>query len=342
VINAHGTCGQVKHNASTEFFVPTKTSVEWNAVLSAASGVSGLDATAFCPPTALTLSHTEWSREFLVSWTGGSGTWGSWGCKLQYNKDGTTWTDLPGTYNCDQDTTGWFPDPNSISVTLPSTNYWTDNFDTTGVELRLALIDNTPAVAFSTNLTCTSGWGSNSSTPNYDEDCDGRWNNTGSEPNYTTVTCSSTSQSWSFPAGVSQPVITTPASSSCEPSTYSWSSVVSCRFSTSSASYTRYDTNPGPWYIWGTCSGAVNGSWSWKFTYTDGVSGSTTTPDNGILNFLDSAGFYSPFFYLGGSGCYENQFYWYDYTVTVPSTYSSYFCRIRYTGVPDGTTTVYY
>ena len=277
-------------------------------------------------PTNLAISHTEWSRNFSVTWTAWSGVSAAWWCKLQYNANETTWTDVSGTYDCDTDAT-------SQAATFPATDNWTNNFDGTWVQLRLALVDETQLDIFTNRATCTSWWASWSSTPNYDEDCDGRWDNTSSNPTYTTVNCPSTSSNGSFSTWVTYPVITTPASSSCVPSTYSSTSITRCRFNTAPAPYTSYLSNG-----W-TCDGSVFETWSQSLYVHAYISWSSVTP-TGPLEFLDHATLYSPQINLGSSGCVTNILAG-DHTLTVPSTFNSYSCTIRYNGVPNGSTTVY-
>ena len=142
-------------------------------------------STASVAPTGLALTHSTRNRGFTVSWTAGSGNNGAGGCKLQYYQNGTTWTDLAGTYNCDSTTT-------NAAANLPSGDNWTNNFNGTGVQVRILRIsDSTARGTFTQRTTCTTTSGSASSTPTIDEDCDARWNNTTSEP--TTIS----QQTWS-------------------------------------------------------------------------------------------------------------------------------------------------
>lgn len=122
-------------------------------------------------PTGLSLAQSTRSRTFTVSWTGGSGNGGAGGCKLQYQKDGTTWTDISGTYNCDSNTT-------TAAAAFPTTNNWTNNFNVTGVSVRLLRSsDSTVMGTFAQRGVCSSTSGSSTSTPNIDEDCNGIWDN---------------------------------------------------------------------------------------------------------------------------------------------------------------------
>lgn len=120
-------------------------------------------------PSALALNHSVRSRSFTVSWTAGTGNGGAGGCKLQYLRNDTTWTDLSGTYNCDATTT-------NVSANLPSTDNWTNNFNGTGVQIRLALTTNSAAQGvFPQRTTCTTTGGSGSPTPTIDENCNAIW-----------------------------------------------------------------------------------------------------------------------------------------------------------------------
>lgn len=123
-------------------------------------------------PTGLSLTHSTRNRTFTVSWTAGSGNGGAGGCRLQYYKDGSTWTNITGTFNCDATTT-------NSAASFPTTGGWTNNFNGTGVQVRLQRISDSSVVGtFSQRATCTSTTASATSTPDIDEDCDASWNNT--------------------------------------------------------------------------------------------------------------------------------------------------------------------
>ena len=122
-------------------------------------------------PSSLTLSQTSSYRTFTVSWSAGTGNGGANGCKLQYFKDGTTWTDLTGTYNCDAVAT-------NVAASFPATANWTNNFNATGVQVRLLRVSDSGALGtFSQKGVCSTLSGSGSSTPDIDEDCNGVWDN---------------------------------------------------------------------------------------------------------------------------------------------------------------------
>ncbi len=137
------------------------------------AGVWSAGASTTCSaetaPTNLILAHTTRRRNFTVSWTAGSGNGGPGGCKLQYHRNGTTWTDLAGTYNCDANTT-------TAAANLPSADGWTNNFNGTGVQVRLVRVsDGTEMGVFGTRTTCTASGGSSSATPTIDENCNHQW-----------------------------------------------------------------------------------------------------------------------------------------------------------------------
>lgn len=145
----------------------TCTAGAWGAASSATCGSSG-------PPSNLVLTHTNNSRNFLVSWTAGSGNGGAGGCRLEYLRNGVTWTALAGTYNCDANTT-------SAAASFPTTAAWTNNFTNAGagVQVRIARVSDSASMGiFPQQARCFTAAGSASSTPNTDEDCNGDWNNT--------------------------------------------------------------------------------------------------------------------------------------------------------------------
>jgi hypothetical protein len=154
----------------TDSTAPTQGSANFSCFSGnySASPIAGATCVSVVLPTSLSLTHTPGSRNFTVSWTAGSnnGT-----CKLQYYRDGTTWTDLSGTYNCDATVT-------NSAASLPSTDAWTSVFNGTGVSIRLvAVADSTPKGTFPQNTTCTTGTATNFRTPTIDEDCNTYWDN---------------------------------------------------------------------------------------------------------------------------------------------------------------------
>lgn len=142
-------------------------------------------------PTSLSVNHSSGNKNFSVSWTAGSGQNGAGGCKLQYFKDGNTWTDLAGTYNCDANAT-------NVAATLPATAGWTNssgNWDATGVSIRLQRVSDSAGIGlFSNTLKCSSRAGSSSPTPNLDEDCDRNWDDYGFQSAGTCLNNASTKQ----------------------------------------------------------------------------------------------------------------------------------------------------
>jgi hypothetical protein len=122
-------------------------------------------------PTNLQLTHVANSRNFLVSWTGATGNGGVNGCKLQYRRNDTVWTDLSGGFNCDVNTL-------NAAAVLPGDN-WTTNFNPTGVAIRLTRISGSVEMGiFPQRATCTAKSGSASPTPNIDENCNALWDDT--------------------------------------------------------------------------------------------------------------------------------------------------------------------
>jgi hypothetical protein len=116
-------------------------------------------------PTGLSLSHTSRSKTFTFTWSAGSGNGGS--CKLQYFRNGSTWTDVSATtYNCDSNLT-------NQSVTLPNDG-WNSTWSSIAVRI-IRTSDSTVVGTFAQNLTCSSTGGSAGSTPSVDENCNGSW-----------------------------------------------------------------------------------------------------------------------------------------------------------------------
>jgi hypothetical protein len=118
-------------------------------------------------PTSLSLVHGTRQRTFVVSWIGAGGA--SMPCKLQYKKDNTTWTDMPGSYQCEANSESAFAE-------FPTTNNWTNNFNSGGVSVRLILTSDSSVLgAFPQKPTCNANSGGDSGTPNIDENCNGNW-----------------------------------------------------------------------------------------------------------------------------------------------------------------------
>jgi len=123
------------------------------------------------PPTNLSLSHTSGTNWFSFSWTAWTGNGNS--CKIQYLKDGITWTEIP--------TAGLPCDTNisNMGMTLPWDGW---NGDWTSVEVRLVRTSDSVTMGiFLQNLTCSSVAWSATATLDIDEDCNGLWNNISGE-----------------------------------------------------------------------------------------------------------------------------------------------------------------
>lgn len=115
-------------------------------------------------PTSLVLTHTPGERNATVSWNAGVGTGP---CKIQFEKNGTTWTDIPKSFNC-AGTGG--------AIRLPEAKNWTNNFNTTGVKLRLVSTFGSSVYGeFPQRATCTIQSNGATSTPDTDENCNGIW-----------------------------------------------------------------------------------------------------------------------------------------------------------------------
>ncbi len=128
---------------------------------------------ASSPPSSLVLTHTANERTFRVSWNAGSGNGGANGCKIQFYRNNSVWTDLLNM-NCDANTI-----PGGQIVSLPNTTGWTNNFNSTGVQVRVIRVSDSQLLGtFAQRLRCVSKAGSASSTPNIDEDCDHDWDDT--------------------------------------------------------------------------------------------------------------------------------------------------------------------
>lgn len=137
---------------------------------SASSVLWSITTSNTLPPSNPVLSHAVNMKSFTVSWgSGGLGNGGANGCKLQYFKDNSVWTDLSGTYNCDTA-------QGVVSMNLPGDN-WTNNFVSPGVTVRLVRVsDEGEIITFADKLTCIV----DSAMPftnnvNKDEDCNGKW-----------------------------------------------------------------------------------------------------------------------------------------------------------------------
>ena len=121
------------------------------------------NAACVVSPTNLLLTHSANSKTLTVAWTGGSN---NTNCKLQFNNAGT-WTDIASalSLNCDTNT--------STTLSLNGDG-WKSNWGGTPVRL-VRNSDNSSVGTFAQNLNCTITSGNTSSTPNFDENCNGVW-----------------------------------------------------------------------------------------------------------------------------------------------------------------------
>lgn len=201
-IDAHGTCYMVTNSSGRDHFVATKTSAEWNSFSSNLPTGFALSSCASPLPTNLSLTHTNNNRSMTISWTGGTsaGT-----CNLQYLRDGSTWTNFSTGHNCDSTA--------SFTAYFPTTNYWTNNFNGTGVQVRVVRAsDSSPYGTFPQTAKCSNIGDSYSPTPDIDENCNGMWDD--SYPQYTNTTyggCPSGQQCLQNNNYYSDPGYTTPS-----------------------------------------------------------------------------------------------------------------------------------
>ncbi len=115
-------------------------------------------------PTNMTLSHSTNTKTFTVGWTAGIG---NNTCKLQFSNGGT-WTDIASALNLNCDST------TNTTITL-NDDGWKSNWG--GTQIRLVRTGDGASVGtFPQTLSCTVTSGNTSSTPNYDENCNGVWN----------------------------------------------------------------------------------------------------------------------------------------------------------------------
>ncbi|EKD66286.1 MAG: hypothetical protein ACD_49C00054G0008 [uncultured bacterium (gcode 4)] len=142
------------------------------------SEVNGTSNSCQQNPTSLTLTHTANNKNFSISWMAWIGNGWANGCKIQYSKDNSTWTDLTWlTYNCDSNLT-------TTSLSLPGDGWWVWST----VYIRIANTTTNSIWQFSTTPTCAAKSSSTSVTPLVDEDCNWNWDNTTSV--YVSQTCS--------------------------------------------------------------------------------------------------------------------------------------------------------
>lgn len=157
-------------NREIPFYVTFYSNGGVNSIDTCTSSVSG-GTPSGVPPTNCHLSQAAGHRDLTVSWTAGSGNGGAGGCKLQYFKNNTTWTDVPGSSeNCDA---------NAVNLARnlpPDGSGWNGSWSGASIPMRLA--NNLGSVCdFIEPITCTVVAMPTSATPNIDEDCNGVWNN---------------------------------------------------------------------------------------------------------------------------------------------------------------------
>lgn len=119
-------------------------------------------------PDTPVLTHVANEKSLKISW-GANGA-GNGNCKLQYQKDGSTWTDIAGFIgNCDATQA-------ETTVALPGDG-WTNNF-ASGVNVRIAMTSGGGIVhSFTNKLTCTpsSPLPQTDASASLDADCNGNW-----------------------------------------------------------------------------------------------------------------------------------------------------------------------
>lgn len=173
------------------------------------------------------------TKTFTFSWTTWSGN--GWSCKLQYLKNGSTWTDISGTnYNCDTTIS-------NQSVSLPADGWYSWNWD--WVQIRIIRTsDSTVVGAFPQSLLCSATSWAPWSTPNIDEDCNWVWDNY-TTPNQTSAWLPTTA--W--------------AAYSCPSWTYNWYTITWI----ASAQWQNYSDMK--FYAWWTsCTGYMTTWWYWN------------------------------------------------------------------------------
>lgn len=121
------------------------------------------------PPLDLKITHINGNRDFLINVTGLAITDSQ--CKLQYQKNGATWSDLSNDFLCNADT-------GSVKFFLPTEDNWTNNFNAAGGGVSVRIVkssDKSVVGVFSKKLGCINQGAASSQTPNIDENCNGRW-----------------------------------------------------------------------------------------------------------------------------------------------------------------------
>lgn len=220
------------------FFIPNAFGFIFNTAFWKGSNVNVV-------PSNLVLTHSSGNRTFQVSWEAGNLNGGSSGCKLQFLKDNSVWTDLGVTVDCDSKAT-------NLSASFPANNNWTNNFNTVGVKVRIIRIsDSQPLGEFPQLAKCSTRGGSSSPTPNIDENCNGRWDDTSSSGG-DIVGCSGPTVTGTFAFGTSGIVCNSPPAP-CNNGSYEAVSV-SLSTTTNTMAYSLYGKFDAPDI---TCSGPV-------------------------------------------------------------------------------------
>lgn len=113
------------------------------------------------------LTHSPGQRNFKINIAGLPG--GHNNCRMQYEKNGSVWTNLSSEFICNERM-------KDVSFDLPSNDGWTNNFNSSGVRVRIVKSSDLSEVAvFSEKLTCLNKVSAVAPTPTTDENCDGRW-----------------------------------------------------------------------------------------------------------------------------------------------------------------------
>jgi hypothetical protein len=122
-------------------------------------------------PKNLSLNQTSNYKTFTVNWSMGSANGGANGCKIQFLKVNSVWTDLI-LVNCD------LAGSSAGAISLPNDGW--NGSAWSSVAVRLIRASDSFVIGSLGNLQCTVISASASSTPNVDEDCNNNWNNSSS------------------------------------------------------------------------------------------------------------------------------------------------------------------
>ncbi len=148
-----------------------------------------MNAACVVNPTNLLLTHSTNSKTYTVAWTAGSN---NANCRLQFNNAGT-WIDVASalSLNCDAST--------NTTISLNGDG-WKSSWGGTPVRL-VRNSDNSPVGTFAQNLNCTITSGNTSSTPNFDENCNGVWDDSSIANSYYDCSYNSCSSYWTTCGG---------------------------------------------------------------------------------------------------------------------------------------------